>query len=229
MKIEVTDNTAYETEDIITAKDLVKSYRLGDGSDLTVLDHMNLSLPKGKLIMIMGRSGSGKTTLINVLSSLDTFNSGSVSLMGHEYSQMSDRDKELLRRYQMGFVFQSVALIPAMTACENIDFGLRTAGVKEGRKERIAEVLESVGLAERGNHYPVELSGGERQRIAIARAMAHRPRVIFADEPTGALDTESGFHIADLFLELAKKEQITIVMTTHDVRISEMADEVIRL
>ncbi|MCR5283283.1 MAG: ABC transporter ATP-binding protein [Lachnospiraceae bacterium] len=218
-----------QTEYIVTTDGLVKSYRLGDGSDLTVLDHLDLRLPKGKLIMIMGRSGSGKTTLINVLSTLDDFNEGSVRLLDREYSLMNPKEKEKLRRNQMGFVFQSVALIPSMTAIENIDFGLRTAGVKQGREERIREVLEVVGLAERGNHYPVQLSGGERQRIAIARAMAHRPPVLFADEPTGALDTESGHHIAQLFKDLAEKEGISIIMTTHDLKLAQMADMLIRL
>ncbi|MBO4337119.1 MAG: ABC transporter ATP-binding protein [Lachnospiraceae bacterium] len=214
---------------MIETKDLVKKYRLGDGSDLTVLDHLNLRLPKGELIMIMGRSGSGKTTLINVLSSLDDFNEGSIRIQDHELRDMSSGERENLRRYKMGFVFQSVALMPSMTAYENIDFGLRTAGVKKGRDERIKEVLEKVGLSDRGRHYPVELSGGERQRIAIARAMAHRPVVLFADEPTGALDTESGMHIALLFKELAHKEGITVVMTTHDLKLSELADVLIRL
>ena len=116
-----------------------------------------------------------------------------------------------------------------MTARENIDFSLRTAGIKKDRAERIDEVLSLVGLSERGKHFPLELSGGERQRIAIARAISHRPSVIFADEPTGALDTESGIKIALLFKELTEKEGITIVMTTHDVRLTELADMVVDL
>ena len=216
-------------EMIIKADKLVKKYRLGDGSDLTVLKGLDLSIPKGKLIMMMGRSGSGKTTLINVLSTLDDFSEGTITFDGEDYSKLSESDKEKIRRYKMGFVFQSVALIPSMTAEENIDFGLRTAGIKEGRQERIEEVLALVGLSERGKHFPVELSGGERQRIAIARAMAHKPSVIFADEPTGALDTESGIKIALLFKELTEKEGITVIMTTHDGRLTELADEVIDL
>ncbi len=216
-------------EMIIKADKLVKKYRLGDGSDLTVLNGLDLSIPKGKLIMMMGRSGSGKTTLINVLSTLDDFSEGTITFDGEDYSKLSESDKEKIRRYKMGFVFQSVALIPSMTAEENIDFGLRTAGIKEGRQERIEEVLALVGLSERGKHFPVELSGGERQRIAIARAMAHKPSVIFADEPTGALDTESGIKIALLFKELTEKEGITVIMTTHDGRLTELADEVIDL
>ena len=214
---------------IMVVEDLVKSYKTGDGREQVVLDHVNYQFGEGELIMIMGRSGSGKTTLLNMLSTLDTFNSGEIYLRDNRYSQMSVEEKEKLRRYEMGFVFQSVALIPVMTAYENIDFGLRTAGVKEGRDERIQEVLESVGLSDRAKHFPEELSGGEKQRIAIARAMAHKPKILFADEPTGALDTETGIRITELFVKLAREEGITVIMNTHDLRLEELADRVIRL
>ena len=214
---------------IISARNIVKKYRLTNGNDLTVLNDYDLDIPKGKLVMLMGRSGSGKTTLINVLSTLDDFTSGTITFEDEDYTVMSVSEKEKLRRYRMGFVFQSVALIPSMTARENIDFSLRTAGIKKDRAERIDEVLSLVGLSERGKHFPLELSGGERQRIAIARAISHRPSVIFADEPTGALDTESGIKIALLFKELTEKEGITIVMTTHDGRLTELADMVVDL
>ncbi|HAF26589.1 MAG TPA: macrolide ABC transporter ATP-binding protein [Lachnospiraceae bacterium] len=214
---------------IISARNIVKKYRLTNGNDLTVLNDYDLDIPKGKLVMLMGRSGSGKTTLINVLSTLDDVTSGTITFEDEDYTVMSVSEKEKLRRYRMGFVFQSVALIPSMTARENIDFSLRTAGIKKDRAERIDEVLSLVGLSERGKHFPLELSGGERQRIAIARAISHRPSVIFADEPTGALDTESGIKIALLFKELTEKEGITIVMTTHDGRLTELADMVVDL
>ena len=145
------------------------------------------------------------------------------------YSQMSMQEKEKFRRYKVGFVFQSVALIPVMTAYENIDFGLRTAGIKKNRDERIQEVLEKVGLADRAKHFPGELSGGERQRIAIARAMAHKPSILFADEPTGALDTTTGIYIAELFKKMTRTENLTVIMTTHDIRLSELADVLIQL
>ena len=214
---------------IISARNIVKKYRLTNGNDLTVLNDYDLDIPKGKLVMLMGRSGSGKTTLINVLSTLDEVTSGTITFEDQDYTGMSVSEKEKLRRYRMGFVFQSVALIPSMTARENIDFSLRTAGIKKDRAERIDEVLSLVGLSERGKHFPLELSGGERQRIAIARAISHRPSVIFADEPTGALDTESGIKIALLLKELTEKEGITIVMTTHDGRLTELADMVVDL
>ena len=214
---------------IISARNIVKKYRLTNGNDLTVLNDYDLDIPKGKLVMLMGRSGSGKTTLINVLSTLDDVTSGTITFEDEDYTGMSVSEKEKLRRYRMGFVFQSVALIPSMTARENIDFSLRTAGIKKDRAERIDEVLSLVGLSERGKHFPLELSGGERQRIAIARAISHRPSVIFADEPTGALDTESGIKIALLFKELPEKEGIAIVMTPHDGRLTELADMVVDL
>ena len=250
---------------ILRVEDLVKAYRLGDGSDLTVLDHVNLGIPRGQFVMLMGRSGSGKTTLLNMLSTLDDMTAGDIAFQGREggvviendeaddddedeekseekvyagptalaevvrYSQMSIGQKEKLRRYKMGFVFQSVALIPVMTAIENIEFGLRTAAVKGNHTKRINEVLEMVGLADRGKHYPGELSGGERQRIAIARAMAHKPEILFADEPTGALDTATGIYIAELFKKMTREEGLTVVMNTHDMRLSELADMVIRL
>ncbi len=214
---------------ILLVENLVKAYKTGDGGQQVVLDHVNYKFGAGKLIMIMGRSGSGKTTLLNMLSTLDTFNEGEIYLKENRYSQMSVEEKEKLRRFRMGFVFQSVALIPVMTAYENIDFGLRTAEYKGDRDERIKEVLESVGLSDRGKHFPEELSGGERQRIAIARAYAHRPEILFADEPTGALDTESGIRITELFKHLAHSEGITIIMNTHDLRLAELADDVIKL
>ena len=220
-----------QEEIILSVRDVVKSYKVGDGGTLTVLDHVNLELPKGKLIMFMGRSGSGKTTLMNLLSTLDDVTSGDIGFYDKWYSSMNVAEKEKLRRFNICFVFQTVALIPVMTAYENIDFGLRTAGVKEpaDRAKRIGEVLELVGLLDRAKHFPAELSGGERQRIAIARAMAHRPEILFADEPTGALDTASGIYIAELFRKLTRVEGFTVIMTTHDVRLSELADVLIKL
>ncbi|MDE7062749.1 MAG: ATP-binding cassette domain-containing protein, partial [Lachnospiraceae bacterium] len=132
--------------------------------------------------------------------------------------------KEELRRYQMGFVFQSIALIPVMTAFENVEFALRLAGYEGNREKRVKEVLSRVGLAKRMDHMVNQLSGGEQQRVAIARAVAHKPTVVFADEPTGALDTASGLAVMQLFRELVEEEGITIVMTTHDPNLMELGD-----
>lgn len=209
---------------MLTAKHLTKEYKLGNGKYLTVLSDINIDIPEGKLVMIKGRSGSGKTTLLNILSTLDVPTKGDVFLDDKAYSSLSGKEKEEIRRHDMGFVFQSVALIPIMTAYENVDFGLRTAGVKEDRDQIISEALESVGLADRMKHMPREMSGGEQQRVAIARAFAHRPRIIFADEPTGALDTAGGIRVTLLFKELIERYGTTVVMTTHDTGLMELAD-----
>ncbi len=142
---------------------------------------------------------------------------------------MSVADKEKLRRFDIGFVFQSVALIPIMNAYENVDFGLRLAEYEGNRDSRIREVLEMVGLSSRMYHMPNQMSGGEQQRVAIARAVAHKPKVIFADEPTGALDTASGLNVMRLFKDLVAKEGITIVMTTHDPNLMELGDVVFEI
>ncbi|MBQ9608142.1 MAG: ABC transporter ATP-binding protein [Lachnospiraceae bacterium] len=219
-----------DIQDIILKVDNVsKSFKLIGNEELKVIDGLNLSIPKGKLIIIKGRSGSGKTTLLNILGALDAATSGEVTFMDRQYSLLSEEEKEYIRRYDMGFVFQSIALIPIMNAYENIDFVLRNAGFRDDRDGRIREVLSLVGLSDRITHYPAQLSGGEQQRTAIARAIAHRPKVVFADEPTGALDTSTGIVVVKLFKELIKREGITVIMTTHDEGLMDMADIVIRL
>lgn len=212
-------------ENIISARGIVKSFS-GSGGPITVLKGLGLDIPKGKLSILKGRSGSGKTTLLNTISALDIPNEGEVLFDGRDITKMSEAEREKLRRYKIGLVFQSVALIPIMSAYENIDFVLRMADYKEDSAERIKQVLSYVGLAERMDHMPAQMSGGEQQRVAIARAIAHKPDVVFADEPTGALDTAAGLNVMKLFRELIDKEGITIVMTTHDPNLMEMGDVV---
>ena len=174
--------------------------------------------------MLRGRSGSGKTTLMNILSALDYPKSGSVIFQGTSIENMPENEREKIRKSKIGFVFQSVALIPIMTAYENVEFVLRLAGYKGNRKKRAEECLKLVGLGSRMNHMPQELSGGEQQRVAIARAIAHEPNVIFADEPTAELDTNTGLQIMKIFRELIDSQGVTIVMTTHDTGLMEIAD-----
>ena len=191
-----------------------------------------MEIKKGTLAILKGRSGSGKTTLLNILSALDMPTDGSVQFLDKNLEQMTEKDREMLRRYEMGFVFQSIALIPTMTAYENVEFALRLAKndvINENTHDRVSELLERVGLSKRMDHMPDQLSGGEQQRVAIARAVVHRPKVVFADEPTGALDTASGFEVMRLFRELIDDEGITIVMTTHDPNLMELGDEVFEL
>ena len=216
---------------IIEARNITRMFPVGDG-EFYALKHVDIDIPAGKLTILKGRSGSGKTTLMNILSALDAPTEGDVRFDGQVYSEMEDAQKEQLRRKEIGFVFQAVALIPIMNAYENVDFAMRLAEPELTAKEvdeRIRETLALVGMEERMRHMPGQMSGGEQQRVAIARAVAHRPKVVFADEPTGALDTESGLRVMQLFRNLIEKEGVTIVMTTHDPNLMELGDVVYEL
>ena len=216
---------------IIEARNITRMFPVGDG-EFYALKHVDIDIPAGKLTILKGRSGSGKTTLMNILSALDAPTEGDVSFDGQVYSEMEDAQQEQLRRKEIGFVFQAVALIPIMNAYENVDFAMRLAEPELTAKEvdeRIRETLALVGMEERMRHMPGQMSGGEQQRVAIARAVAHRPKVVFADEPTGALDTESGLRVMQLFRNLIEKEGVTIVMTTHDPNLMELGDVVYEL
>lgn len=219
-------------ENAIIAQNIKRYFKAGDGTTVHALDGVSMEIKKGTLAILKGRSGSGKTTLLNILSALDMPTEGSVQFLDKNLEQMTEKDREMLRRYEMGFVFQSIALIPTMTAYENVEFALRLAKndvINENMHDRVSELLERVGLSKRMNHMPEQLSGGEQQRVAIARAVVHRPKVVFADEPTGALDTAAGFEVMRLFRELIDDEDITIVMTTHDPNLMELGDEVFEL
>lgn len=219
-------------ENAIIAQNIKRYFKAGDGTTVHALDGVSMEIKKGTLAILKGRSGSGKTTLLNILSALDMPTEGSVQFLDKNLEQMTEKDREMLRRYEMGFVFQSIALIPTMTAYENVEFALRLAKndvINENTHDRVSELLERVGLSKRMDHMPDQLSGGEQQRVAIARAVVNRPKVVFADEPTGALDTASGFEVMRLFRELIDDEGITIVMTTHDPNLMELGDEVFEL
>lgn len=219
-------------ENAIIAQNIKRYFKAGDGTTVHALDGVSMEIKKGTLAILKGRSGSGKTTLLNILSALDMPTDGSVQFLDKNLEQMTEKDREMLRRYEMGFVFQSIALIPTMTAYENVEFALRLAKndvINENTHDRVSELLERVGLSKRMDHMPDQLSGGEQQRVAIARAVVHRPKVVFADEPTGALDTAAGSEVMRLFRELIDDEDITIVMTTHDPNLMELGDEVFEL
>ena len=216
--------------ELLTAQNVIRDFIIGDGSVVHALKGINMNVAEGKLTILKGRSGSGKTTLINMLGALDRPTSGEVIFDGQDITKLSDSKRDELRRYKMAFVFQSVALMSSMTAYENVDFGLRLAGFPiEKRVERVTKCLEEVGLAKRMHHRPGELSGGEQQRVAIARALAHEPKIIFADEPTAELDSGTSHHIVELFKRLVLDEHMTIVMTTHDTSLLEIADRVYTL
>jgi len=201
---------------VIETVNISRAFPVAGGEKFYALKNVNIAIPENKLTILKGRSGSGKTTLINILGALDMPTEGKVMFAGQDITAMNEQEREELRRAQIGFVFQSVSLIPIMTAYENVEFALRLAGVKENIKERAQESLKMVGLGARMYHMPQELSGGEQQRVAIARAIAHRPKVVFADEPTAELDTGTSLQVMKLFSELVEREGITIIMTTHD-------------
>lgn len=213
----------------IRCKNVKKYFSAGDGSRVHALDGVTMDIKQGHLVVLKGRSGSGKTTLLNILSMLDMPTEGWVEFMGKNVSEISESEREQMRRCRMGFVFQSIALIPVMNAYENVEFSLRLAGYRGNRDERVREILERVGMEKRMDHMPGQLSGGEQQRIAIARAVAHHPAVIFADEPTGALDTRSGLAVMHLFRQLVTDENVTIIMTTHDPNLMELGDDIFEM
>ncbi len=201
------------------------------GGEFQALKDINTKVPCGSLAILRGRSGSGKTTLMNIIGALDDPTSGSVKIDGREVGKLSGRERENVRRREMGFVFQAVSLIPTMNAFQNVEFSMRLAGIKAGRErdKRVEECLKLVGLGNRMQHMPAEMSGGEQQRVAIARAFAHRPKLILADEPTAELDSAMAARVTRLFHEMTRKEHVTILMTTHDVGLMDAGDMIIEL
>lgn len=214
-------------EIVIRTTQLGKSFVLGNKKRIEVLKDINMEIVRGKLTLLKGRSGSGKTTLLNMLSALDYPTAGTVEFHGKDLATLTDAEKEVLRSKRMGFVFQSVALVPIMSAYENVDFALRLADYEGDRDRRIKELMERVGLKSRMHHMANQLSGGEQQRVAIARAIAHHPEVIFADEPTGALDTKTADRIFQLFHKLNQDMGLTILIVTHDISLAEKANRVV--
>ena len=216
-------------ENMVVVKDVSRGFEVGGDQLFWALKHINMEIPRGHLTILRGRSGSGKTTLMNILSALDLPTEGTVFLGENELPTLSEKARTMLRRKEVGYIFQSVALIPMMTAYENVEFSLRLAGYKGDWKARVEECLHMVGLGNRMHHMPQELSGGEQQRVSIARAIAHKPAVLFADEPTAELDTNTGLQVVKIFKELCHNEGVTIIMTTHDTGLMEIGDRVYEL
>lgn len=214
---------------LVRAERVVRTYGSG-ATAVHALAEVSLTVRCGQLTALKGRSGSGKTTLLNLLGGLDRPTSGQIFFGDLELSALLEKQLTRVRRDQIGYVFQSFALLPLLSARENVELPLRIAGL--GAKERRARAtrwLEYVGLGKRMDHRPFELSGGEQQRTAIARALATQPALILADEPTGGLDTRTGFAVLELFQQIARQTQVAICLTTHDPAIMEMADVVYAL
>ena len=199
---------------MISLQNVTKTVRSGV-SDLTILSDVSLDIPDGQFVALTGASGSGKSTLLGLIAGLDSPSSGRISVDGDEITAMSEDDLADLRSEKIGFVFQSFHLIPSLTAFENVLIPMEIRGTRDA-KARAAELLEDVGLTDRGHHYPTELSGGEQQRVAIARAFANEPKILLADEPTGNLDSKNGAHIFELMTGLHDRRSVTLVLVTHD-------------
>ena len=212
---------------MLVARQLTKQYRSGD-RPLTVLHGVSFEIPQGAFVAIVGPSGSGKTTLLGLLAGLDTPTGGSVILDGTDLTALDEDRRALARGEKVGFVFQSFQLIPTLTALENVQVPLELRG-ERGTEARARELLQRVGLGDRLDHYPTQLSGGEQQRVAIARAFSNRPRILFADEPTGNLDGATGSRIVELLESLNRQDGATIVLVTHDQALAARADRVLRM
>jgi putative ABC transport system ATP-binding protein len=217
------------TGTVIAVSGLTRTFNVGS-AEVHAVQSVSATIPLGRLTIVKGRSGSGKTTLLNLLGLLDIPDSGSVHYGEVDVVRMNEHQRDEFRRGRIGFVYQTIALVTLMSAYENVDFRMRVAGIGSAEREyRVPECLRLVGLENRMHHRPPELSGGEQQRVAIARAIAHRPKVLFADEPTGELDTGTALHIVAIFKHLIVEEGITVVMSTHDPAMMELADHVIEL
>lgn len=212
---------------MLTTNNLTKTVKLPEQS-LTILSEVSLTVNEHDSVAIVGASGSGKSTLLSLLAGLDTPSEGEVELAGHPIHKLSEDERAAVRAQYVGFVFQSFHLLPGLTALENVMLPIE---LKEDKNAQIKakELLEKVGLAERLSHYPHQLSGGEQQRVAIARAFASEPKILFADEPTGNLDTANGEKIIDLIFDLNQQLGTTLVLVTHDDRLAERCQRLVRL
>jgi putative ABC transport system ATP-binding protein len=216
-----------ENGTVVVARDVTRRYGEGETA-VDALRGVSVEVPKGRLTAVMGPSGSGKSTLMHILAGLDKPTSGSVTVAGTEITTMKDSELTKLRREHIGFVFQFFNLLPMLTAEENIRLPLSIAGEKPD-KEQFAQLIDSVGLGDRLSHRPAELSGGQQQRVAIARALVSQPEVVFADEPTGNLDSKTGAEILELLRHSVEEMGQTIVMVTHEARAAAIADRVLYL
>jgi ABC-type lipoprotein export system ATPase subunit len=214
----------------IETRNLWRIYKVGTDIEVPALRGLDIELPPGHFVALKGRSGSGKTTLLNCLSGLDRPTEGDVTVLGYDLTDMGDRQLTRWRREQLGFVFQSFGLLPTLSAYENVELMLRIKGTPASKRhDRSMYCLNLVGLRKWVDHRPYELSGGQQQRVAIARALANEPQLILADEPTGELDSGTAREILQLFLEIVKEENITILMASHDPLVDDYVDTILQL
>lgn len=212
---------------MLEAINLTKSYKSGD-NELVVLHEVSFKIEAGESFSIVGPSGSGKTTLLGLCAGLDKASSGSIILNGIALDSLNEDERAKVRNQHVGFVFQNFQLIPTLTALENVMVPMELRGEKNVSK-RAMELLERVGLSNRHHHYPTQLSGGEQQRVSLARAFSNRPKILFADEPTGNLDKETGEKVESLLFELNREEKTTLVLVTHDMDLASKTNQIIRI
>ena len=212
---------------ILTVADLSKTY-VSNNEALTVLSNIDFSIKKGDSVAIIGPSGSGKTTLLGLCAGLDRVTEGTITLNYIVLNTLSEDQLAQMRNQHIGFVFQNFQLIPTLTALENVMVPLELRGTKNATGPAI-NLLERVGLGDRKNHYPTQLSGGEQQRVAIARAFSNNPEILFADEPTGNLDAETGTYIEELLFEINREKGTTLVIVTHDLDLAKKTDQIVQL
>lgn len=212
---------------ILKINGLEKTYQSGS-KRLTVLQNVSFDVEKGQTFSIVGPSGSGKTTLLGLCAGLDTPNKGTVELCGHDLSTLNEDERAQLRNEKIGFIFQDFQLLPTLTASENVSVPLELQNAKNA-VSKAKELLEKVGLGKRMNHYPSQLSGGEQQRVAVARAFSNNPAVLFADEPTGNLDEETGEKVIQLLFNLNQEAGTTLVIITHDLDLAARTQQILRL
>ena len=217
------------TPPLVAVCDVARTFGRGPTA-VHALRGVSFDVPVGQLVAVRGRSGSGKTTLLNIVGGLDAPTRGTVRVAGRDVTAMTERERLLLRRSTVAFIFQSFGLIPTLSAAENVGIPLRITGTEpRAREERVRMLLSVVGLDEHARQRPNELSGGEQQRVAIARALAGRPELLIADEPTGQLDSETGRQVMRLLQAVVRSEGITALVATHDAAIVDLADEVLTL
>jgi putative ABC transport system ATP-binding protein len=223
----MTTATIAATETVVRVQNVVRAYSI-NSERVLALRGVSLDVPSSRFVTLMGRSGSGKTTLINMIGGLDQPTEGEVEVYGQRLSKMSQEQLTLLRRTRIGFIFQAFALLPILSAWENVEMPLRISGVRSGRerRQRAQEALELVGLEKWATHRPSEMSGGQQQRVAIARALVSRPQLLLADEPTGELDSTTGRNLMILLRKIVETEGVTLVMASHDRTVHEFADDV---
>ncbi len=212
---------------ILRVENLSKTYNNGNRK-LVILEKINFDIEEGETFAIVGPSGSGKTTLLGLSAGLDRSDEGTIELCGENLSELDEDDRAALRNRHVGFVFQNFQLIPTLTALENVAVPLELRGDSSAENEATA-LLEKVGLKDRMNHYPTQLSGGEQQRVALARAFCNKPKILFADEPTGNLDEATGQNVIDLLLTLNKDLGTTLVIVTHDMELAKKAQRILKL